>query len=177
MGLMETFNEKAEELMEKLEEKADGKTEFSMLSMMSRVTMDIIGKVPAVPFLFPLWLAQRDGSNAYQQQDGIRSWRQGERPLPSSARRPAGLIVPLPSRLSHGKGQLGKSLHGLGVACRMGTLSKSAFSLIPPTPPCRKGHTRTLSWLEAVLLPLNVSMKSAFLCKPVWEEWRVVVNY
>lgn len=54
MGLMETFNEKAEELMEKLEEKADGKTEFSMLSMMSRVTMDIIGKVPAVPFLFPL---------------------------------------------------------------------------------------------------------------------------
>ncbi|NXC95153.1 CP46A hydroxylase, partial [Certhia familiaris] len=45
IGLMETFNEKAEELMEKLEEKADGKTEFSMLSMMSRVTMDIIGKV------------------------------------------------------------------------------------------------------------------------------------
>ncbi|NXB12080.1 CP46A hydroxylase, partial [Cnemophilus loriae] len=45
IGLMETFNEKAEELMEKLEEKADGKTEFSMLSMMNRVTMDIIGKV------------------------------------------------------------------------------------------------------------------------------------
>ncbi|NWV43453.1 CP46A hydroxylase, partial [Grantiella picta] len=45
VGLMETFNEKAEELMEKLEEKADGKTEFSMLSMMGRVTMDIIGKV------------------------------------------------------------------------------------------------------------------------------------
>ncbi|NXH61654.1 CP46A hydroxylase, partial [Rhabdornis inornatus] len=45
IGLMETFNEKAEELMEKLEEKADGKTEFSMLLMMSRVTMDIIGKV------------------------------------------------------------------------------------------------------------------------------------
>ncbi|NXB64909.1 CP46A hydroxylase, partial [Struthidea cinerea] len=45
IGLMDTFNEKAEELMEKLEEKADGKTEFSMLSMMSRVTMDIIGKV------------------------------------------------------------------------------------------------------------------------------------
>lgn len=79
---METFNEKAEELMEKLEEKADGKTEFSMLSMMNRVTMDIIGKVPAVPFFFPLQLAGRDGSNAYQQQDGIRSWRQGERSLP-----------------------------------------------------------------------------------------------
>ncbi|NXA91278.1 CP46A hydroxylase, partial [Melanocharis versteri] len=45
IGVMETFNEKAEELMEKLEEKADGKTEFSMLSMMSRVTMDIVGKV------------------------------------------------------------------------------------------------------------------------------------
>ncbi|NXC06615.1 CP46A hydroxylase, partial [Orthonyx spaldingii] len=45
IGLMETFNEKAEELMQKLEEKADGKTEFSMLSMMSRVTMDIIAKV------------------------------------------------------------------------------------------------------------------------------------
>ncbi|NXI77484.1 CP46A hydroxylase, partial [Rhipidura dahli] len=45
IGLMDTFNEKAEELMEKLQEKADGKTEFSMLSMMSRVTMDIIGKV------------------------------------------------------------------------------------------------------------------------------------
>ncbi|XP_059331138.1 cholesterol 24-hydroxylase isoform X1 [Ammospiza nelsoni] len=44
IGLMETFNEKAEELMEKLEKKADGKTEFSMLSMMSRVTMDVIGK-------------------------------------------------------------------------------------------------------------------------------------
>lgn len=45
---METFNEKAEELMEKLEEKADGKKEFSMLTMMNRVTMDIIAKVPAV---------------------------------------------------------------------------------------------------------------------------------
>ncbi|KAM9014891.1 cholesterol 24-hydroxylase isoform 2-T2 [Ara ararauna] len=45
MGLMETFNEKAEELMEKLEEKADGKKEFSMLTMMNRVTMDVIAKV------------------------------------------------------------------------------------------------------------------------------------
>lgn len=51
MGLMETFNEKAEELMEKLEEKADGKKEVSMLTMMSRVTMDVIAKVPAVRFL------------------------------------------------------------------------------------------------------------------------------
>lgn len=48
---METFNEKAEELMEKLEEKADGKKEFSMLTMMSRVTLDVIAKVPAVCFL------------------------------------------------------------------------------------------------------------------------------
>ncbi|NXY16184.1 CP46A hydroxylase, partial [Atrichornis clamosus] len=45
IGLMDAFNEKAEELMEKLEEKADGEKEFSMLSMMSRVTMDIIAKV------------------------------------------------------------------------------------------------------------------------------------
>uniref|UniRef100_A0A663M4M4 Cytochrome P450 family 46 subfamily A member 1 n=1 Tax=Athene cunicularia TaxID=194338 RepID=A0A663M4M4_ATHCN len=45
IGLMETFNEKAEELMEKLEEKADGKKEFSMLLMMNRVTMDIIAKI------------------------------------------------------------------------------------------------------------------------------------
>uniref|UniRef100_A0A8D0KQL2 Cytochrome P450 family 46 subfamily A member 1 n=1 Tax=Strix occidentalis caurina TaxID=311401 RepID=A0A8D0KQL2_STROC len=45
IGLMETFNEKAEDLMEKLEEKADGKKEFSMLLMMNRVTMDIIAKV------------------------------------------------------------------------------------------------------------------------------------
>ncbi|NXA41804.1 CP46A hydroxylase, partial [Eudromia elegans] len=45
VGLMETFNEKAEELMEKLEEKADGKKEISMLTMMSRVTLDVIGKI------------------------------------------------------------------------------------------------------------------------------------
>jgi len=48
---MDTFNEKAEELMEKLEEKADGKKEFSMLTMMNRVTLDVIAKVPAVRFL------------------------------------------------------------------------------------------------------------------------------
>uniref|UniRef100_A0A8B9Q663 Cholesterol 24-hydroxylase n=1 Tax=Apteryx owenii TaxID=8824 RepID=A0A8B9Q663_APTOW len=45
IGLMETFNEKAEELMEKLEEKADGKKEFSMMTMMSRVTLDVIAKI------------------------------------------------------------------------------------------------------------------------------------
>ncbi|NXV74704.1 CP46A hydroxylase, partial [Atlantisia rogersi] len=45
IGLMETFNEKAEELMEKLEEKADGKKEFSMLTMMNRAALDIIAKV------------------------------------------------------------------------------------------------------------------------------------
>lgn len=113
--------------MEKLEEKADGKTEFSMLSMMNRVTMDIIGKVPAVPFFFPLQLAGRDGSNAYQQQDGIRSWRQGERPLPSSARRPAGLIVPLPFRPSHGKGQLGKGLHKFRCGLKDGDPLQKSF--------------------------------------------------
>ncbi|XP_065449661.1 cholesterol 24-hydroxylase isoform X6 [Chrysemys picta bellii] len=45
IGLMETFNEKAEELMNKLEEKADGKTELDIMSMMSRVTLDVIAKV------------------------------------------------------------------------------------------------------------------------------------
>ncbi|XP_061854195.1 cholesterol 24-hydroxylase [Colius striatus] len=45
MGLMEAFNEKAEELMEKLEEKANGKKEFSMLTMMNRVALDVIAKV------------------------------------------------------------------------------------------------------------------------------------
>ncbi|NXX74521.1 CP46A hydroxylase, partial [Urocolius indicus] len=45
MGLMEAFNEKAEMLMEKLEEEANGKKEFSMLTMMNRVAMDVIAKV------------------------------------------------------------------------------------------------------------------------------------
>ncbi|XP_074985968.1 cholesterol 24-hydroxylase isoform X4 [Caretta caretta] len=45
IGLMETFNEKVEELMEKLEEKADGKTEVDIMSMMSRVTLDVLAKV------------------------------------------------------------------------------------------------------------------------------------
>uniref|UniRef100_A0A8C6Z4L9 Cholesterol 24-hydroxylase n=1 Tax=Nothoprocta perdicaria TaxID=30464 RepID=A0A8C6Z4L9_NOTPE len=64
IGLMETFNEKAEELMEKLEEKAEGKKEFSMLTMMSRVTLDVIAKVPAT-FLFPLQLADKSGRVPY----------------------------------------------------------------------------------------------------------------
>ncbi|XP_038601969.1 HHIP-like protein 1, partial [Tachyglossus aculeatus] len=45
IGMMGTFNEKAEQLMEILEEKADGKTEVSLLNMMNRVTLDIIAKV------------------------------------------------------------------------------------------------------------------------------------
>ncbi|XP_053553451.1 cholesterol 24-hydroxylase isoform X2 [Bombina bombina] len=45
IGLMGTFNEKAEELMEKLAEKADGKSEFSMHDMMAKVTLDVIAKV------------------------------------------------------------------------------------------------------------------------------------
>uniref|UniRef100_A0A8C8RWD0 Cytochrome P450 family 46 subfamily A member 1 n=1 Tax=Pelusios castaneus TaxID=367368 RepID=A0A8C8RWD0_9SAUR len=45
IGFMDTFNEKAEELMKKLEEKADGKTELGILSMMSQVTLDVIAKV------------------------------------------------------------------------------------------------------------------------------------
>lgn len=57
---METFNEKAEELMEKLEEKADGKKEFSMLTMMSRVTLDVIAKVPAVCFLASFAISRKE---------------------------------------------------------------------------------------------------------------------
>uniref|UniRef100_A0A6I8QHN4 Cholesterol 24-hydroxylase n=1 Tax=Xenopus tropicalis TaxID=8364 RepID=A0A6I8QHN4_XENTR len=45
MGLMGPFNEKAEELMEKLMEKADGKCEIKMHDMLSRLTLDVIGKV------------------------------------------------------------------------------------------------------------------------------------
>ncbi|XP_075048848.1 cholesterol 24-hydroxylase-like isoform X2 [Mixophyes fleayi] len=45
MGLMGTFNEKAEELMERLLEKAEEKCQFSMHEMMSKVTLDVIAKV------------------------------------------------------------------------------------------------------------------------------------
>ncbi|XP_053553453.1 cholesterol 24-hydroxylase [Bombina bombina] len=44
-GLMGTFNEKAEGLMEKLAEKADGKSEIVIHDLMSRVTLDVIAKV------------------------------------------------------------------------------------------------------------------------------------
>uniref|UniRef100_A0A8D0GRG6 Cholesterol 24-hydroxylase n=1 Tax=Sphenodon punctatus TaxID=8508 RepID=A0A8D0GRG6_SPHPU len=45
IGFMGTFNEKAEELMNKLEGKADGETEVDMMNMLSRVTLDVIAKV------------------------------------------------------------------------------------------------------------------------------------
>ncbi|XP_068110744.1 cholesterol 24-hydroxylase-like [Hyperolius riggenbachi] len=45
MGLMGTFNEKAEGLIEKLTERSEEKKEFSMHELMSRVTIDIIAKV------------------------------------------------------------------------------------------------------------------------------------
>ncbi|XP_078516278.1 cholesterol 24-hydroxylase-like isoform X2 [Lissotriton helveticus] len=45
MGLMGTFNEKAEMLMEKLSKVADGKTEVRILDLMGRVTLDVIAKV------------------------------------------------------------------------------------------------------------------------------------
>ncbi|KAM4013995.1 cholesterol 24-hydroxylase-like isoform 2-T2 [Anomaloglossus baeobatrachus] len=45
MGLMGTFNEKAEALMERLSEKADSKCEFSIHQMMSKVTLDVIAQV------------------------------------------------------------------------------------------------------------------------------------
>ncbi|XP_075700165.1 cholesterol 24-hydroxylase-like [Rhinoderma darwinii] len=45
IGSMGPFNEKAEDLMEKLAQKADGKSEVVMHNLFSRVTLDIIAKV------------------------------------------------------------------------------------------------------------------------------------
>ncbi|XP_040268462.1 cholesterol 24-hydroxylase-like [Bufo bufo] len=44
-GLLGPFNEKAEELMERLAEEADGRSHVVMHTMMSRVTLDVISKV------------------------------------------------------------------------------------------------------------------------------------
>ncbi|XP_033846326.1 cholesterol 24-hydroxylase-like [Periophthalmus magnuspinnatus] len=43
-GLMGTFNETAEKLMDRLTEEVDNQTEVSMLKMVNCVTMDVIGK-------------------------------------------------------------------------------------------------------------------------------------
>ncbi|KAG9481487.1 hypothetical protein GDO78_010616 [Eleutherodactylus coqui] len=45
MGLMGTFNEKVEELMEQLNEIADKKTEVNMHTLLNRMTLDVIAKV------------------------------------------------------------------------------------------------------------------------------------
>ncbi|XP_069807477.1 cholesterol 24-hydroxylase-like isoform X2 [Dendropsophus ebraccatus] len=45
IGLMGTFNEKAEDLVDTLGDKADGKCQVGMHNMLSRVTLDIIAKV------------------------------------------------------------------------------------------------------------------------------------
>lgn len=45
MNLMESFNSVAEEFLEKLREKADGKTPVRMADEFAKVTLDIIGKV------------------------------------------------------------------------------------------------------------------------------------
>ncbi|XP_054828175.1 cholesterol 24-hydroxylase-like [Eublepharis macularius] len=45
MGLMGIFNDKAEELMKVLEEKANGETKVDIMSLLRRVTLDIIAKV------------------------------------------------------------------------------------------------------------------------------------
>ncbi|XP_054827028.1 cholesterol 24-hydroxylase-like [Eublepharis macularius] len=45
IDFMGTFNDKAEELMKVLEEKADGETEVDMMNLLKRVTLDIIAKV------------------------------------------------------------------------------------------------------------------------------------
>ncbi|XP_034274345.1 cholesterol 24-hydroxylase isoform X1 [Pantherophis guttatus] len=45
IGLMEIFNDQAEDLMKVLNEKADGEMEVDMMSLLRRLTMDIIAKV------------------------------------------------------------------------------------------------------------------------------------
>ncbi|XP_053231288.1 cholesterol 24-hydroxylase-like isoform X1 [Podarcis raffonei] len=45
MGLMGPFNEQTEELMRVLDEKADGETAVDVMSLLKRVTLDIIAKV------------------------------------------------------------------------------------------------------------------------------------
>ncbi|XP_073433811.1 cholesterol 24-hydroxylase-like [Dendrobates tinctorius] len=45
IGLMGTFNEKAEDLVDKLGDKADGKSQVGMHEMLSRLTLDVIAKV------------------------------------------------------------------------------------------------------------------------------------
>ncbi|XP_053132971.1 cholesterol 24-hydroxylase-like isoform X2 [Hemicordylus capensis] len=44
MGLLGIFNDKAEELMKELAKKADGKTEVNVMSLLEKVTLDIIAK-------------------------------------------------------------------------------------------------------------------------------------
>ncbi|XP_053553448.1 cholesterol 24-hydroxylase [Bombina bombina] len=45
IGLMGTFNEKAEELMQKLTEKAEKNSEFKVHDMLNKLTLDVIAKV------------------------------------------------------------------------------------------------------------------------------------
>nr|XP_016851458.1 PREDICTED: cholesterol 24-hydroxylase isoform X2 [Anolis carolinensis] len=45
IGLMETFNNQAEELMMELEKKADGETKVDVMDLLRRVTLDVIAKV------------------------------------------------------------------------------------------------------------------------------------
>lgn len=44
-GLMETFNERAEKLMDRLSKEADDQTELNMLNLVNCVTLDVIAKV------------------------------------------------------------------------------------------------------------------------------------
>ncbi|XP_042301552.1 cholesterol 24-hydroxylase-like isoform X2 [Sceloporus undulatus] len=45
VGLIETFNDQAEELMKELEKKADGESKVDVMSLLRRLTLDIIAKV------------------------------------------------------------------------------------------------------------------------------------
>lgn len=42
---METFNERAEKLMDRLSKEADDQTELNMLNLVNCVTLDVIAKV------------------------------------------------------------------------------------------------------------------------------------
>lgn len=45
MGMLEIFNEKVEELMVLLMDKANGKSEVDLMNLFERLTLDIIAKV------------------------------------------------------------------------------------------------------------------------------------
>ncbi|KAM4014201.1 cholesterol 24-hydroxylase-like isoform 1-T1 [Anomaloglossus baeobatrachus] len=55
IGSMQTFNEKAEEMVEKLSEMADWKQQIKMHEMFGKVTMDVIAKIAFAMDLNSIW--------------------------------------------------------------------------------------------------------------------------